>query len=904
MSSEFTAAFELLLKDETFKEGIGRVVESLNQMNKTFEKIQGNFDIFSNSMNKSFLKLNKSVSSLSKNTKDSLFTITSTLNSFSNIDISSGIKRQGDDIGIFFDEFGMKLDNNSYKLYRFRETALRSFSDLFRPISNFTKHAIDGSGYVQNSFARLAMFLDSSSMDNQFVEKTDIKDSSGNLLSLLKRREASNKIQKDIINFTLNNPLKNIAYTEAVRSYGRFLSGNMDMSSALVGLDMLAHSEKLFPEISKSDMTNYLVNSYNQMRGFYQIHGKKHGFTDIADNLDPRFVMERTLNTMSMVSNKYKFNLDKGETPYKALSKSLTTNNLGAGFTLEELGVMAGTMTSSGITASETDTAINNFLMRLAKAKKRWGTEFKGKDGLDMNLVETLSHINLLSKAERNDKDLRDVISDLMEVFTIRGTKSVAISIPNLEAMKSQIDFFTNENNKVLDPNNHNVVTRKYEDSVGIMNRTFMGSSKAFNTMVEDFQVGYGKIARGFKWMALDVGSSSLGFINKMRESDNLFMKGIGGGITFGMGTLGSFVSMFSNMAPMIIALTGLYHNKGSLKGMFTDVGKGIKFMGGGLLGIVKSLFLLNRSNVLLSMFLGLSGTIWGFGRGLVKVFTSGLPSAIKMGIGGITLFAKTTLAAFTGLSRVIPTISKMFYLLFLGIGEQARTIYKEVSAKIIKMATALATSKAGVAGATLSALILGLDYMGIFDSLGDYLGGGFKDVLGKANEFAGDLGDKIGKMGNELKEGAFGFLSYFGDLSKLNDLLGLDTRDARKELDDISNSFQKLSKNMSLGDSKMIYTLGYTRLSSLSNLAGAVKVDVEKNIETAVRVPSIENGIKDISSLKALIEKIKDLLQSINVNVSKILDHKEVDNNSQFDLQLIDKLRNSYLFGGGTLDV
>ncbi|UGQ16688.1 MULTISPECIES: hypothetical protein [unclassified Borrelia] len=892
MNDEFNASFELLLKDETFRQGIGRVIESLTQMNETFAKLQGNFNFFSDAINKSFSGLNQTVASFAKNTKNSLGNITSKLNSFSNIDFSSSFKRQGDDIGIFFDEFGMKLDNNSYKLYRFRETALRSFSVLSRPIADFTKSAVEGSGSVQNRFARLSMFLDSSNVDKEFISKTNLKDPDGSLLHLIKRQEAASKIREDIMKFTLNNPLKNISYSDAVKSYGTFLSGNMDMSSALVGLDMLSHADKIFPEIARTDMTNYLVNSYNQMKGFYQIHGKKYGADNTVD-IDPRVIMERTLNTMSMVSNKYKFNLDRGETPYKALSKSLTTNNLGAGFTLEELGVMAGTMTSAGVTASETDTAINNFLIRLARAKKRWGTEFKHKNGAEMDLVETLSHINFLSKSEHKDKDLRDVISDLMEVFTIRGSKSVAISIPNLGGMKTQIDSFTRENNKEVNPNNH-FMTKKYEDNANLMNRTFAGSSKAFNTMVEDFQVGYGKIARGFKWMALDVGSTSIGFINQMRESNNIFAKVLGGGLTFSMGAAGSVLSIFSDMAPMIIALTGLYHNKGSLKGMFTDIGGGFKSMGRGLGSIIKGLFVLGRSNILVGLFLSLGSAVWGLGKGIFSVFSTALPSAIKMGTAGIVLFAKTTFTAFTGLAKVIPNLSKMFYLLFLGVGEQARTIYNEVSSKIIKMAAALVTSKAGVAGAAASALFLGLEYTGLFDSLKGILDG----VLGKLSEFAGSIKEKLGIIGGTAKEGVLGVISYFGDLTGVGDLLVGDSQSAMKSLDDLKKRSETLFKNM--GRSSEVYSLGYTRLASLSNLTSAVKIDFEKNLSEAVKLPSLEAGMKDIAYLKSSLDKGVGFLANIDRNVASILDKVGIEHDSGAELDLLETLRKSFLFGGG----
>ncbi|UGQ17881.1 phage tail tape measure protein [Borrelia sp. RT1S] len=894
MRDEFSASFEVLLKDETFKEGVGKVIQHFDKMNQSLAQLQEGFNFFSSSALKSFGGLHKTLGSFSRNTRVSLDAVTNKLNSFSNLDFSSGFLRQGDALGMQLDLFGNKADDSSYKLYRFRETALRSFRELVRPISDFTKQALNESGAIQNSFARLTMFLDSSSVSSKFIVKADTKDAEGNLLNLIKRGEALSRIQKDILDFTLGNPFKNISYLDAVKSYGTFLSGNMEMSSALVGLDMLAHADKIFPEISKDDMTNYLVNSYNQIKAFYKTHGSRYGVGE--EEVSPRTIMERTMNTMSMVSNKYKFNLPKGETPYKALAKSLTTNNLGAGFTLEELGVLAGTMTSAGVSASETDTSINNFLMRLARAKKKWRTDFKKDTGEDMNLVETLSYIHQMSRAEHKDKDLRDVISDLMQIFTIRGAKSVAISIPNLDEMSSQIKSITLENEKDMGINS-NEFRKRFQENADIMNRTFASSKKAFSTVVADFQTGYGNIARGFQWMTFDIGTGFIDFVNKMRASENIFVKLFGGGITMTAGVLGSFISMFSDIAPMIIAITGIYYNKGSIKGMFSDIGKALGAAGRGVGGLLKGLFIFNKSNSLLSMFIGLKNVVWGFGKGLVSVFTGFLPSAIKMGISGIVLFAKTTLAAFTGIASVIPNMAKMFNLFFLSIGENARSIYKYVSDKVIKMAVALTASKFGIVGAGLAGLYLGLDSIGALDSVKESLGSLFDGLIGKAGEFSGKVGESLKEGFGTVKDWTLEKGSYFSDLLGLSDLVGLATGDFTKKLDDTSTAFGNLAKGV--GGGGEVYALGYSRLSSLSNLTSALKVGVEKNVDTGIKVVSVENGLNDLALIRSLIEKIQVFVKNIDINVLSIKENMNASKDiSQSDSVLLDQMRSAYLFG------
>ncbi|WP_445436282.1 hypothetical protein [Candidatus Borreliella tachyglossi] len=897
MSDEFQASFEVLLKDETFKEGVSKVIRHMDKLTKVFEKMQNGFDLFSNSMSKSFNNVGKTLNSFSKNTKSSLDEVTSKLNSFSNLDFSHAIRQQGDSIGIFFDEFGMQLDNNSYKLYRFRETALRSFRELTRPISDFTKNAVEESAAIQNNFARLTMFLDRSSMSKEFVINMGIKDAAGNSFDILKRGDALKQLQGDILKFVTNNPLKNISYKESVRSVGTFLSGNMDTHAALVGLDMLSHAERIFSEIGRDEMTNYIVNSFNQIRAFYKTHGAKYGVS--WEEFDPRVAMQRTLNTMSMISNKYKFNLIGGENPYKALSKSLTTNNLGAGFTLEELGVMAGTMTSAGVSASETDTAINNLLMRLSRAKKRWGTEFKKNDGVEMNLIETLSHINDLSRGEHKDKDLRDVITSLMEIFTIRGTKSVAISIPNLGEMDSQIKAITIENEKKSDVN-HTKFIRRFQENAQRMSQTFIGSRKAFNTMVADFQNGYGTIARGFHWMALDIGTGFFGLLNRMRASENIFVKALGGGLTLGTGIIGTALSIFSDMAPMIIALTGLYYNKGSLIGMFTGIGKSIGGMGKGLGGFIKGLFVLGKANTIIGVFLGLKNAVWGFGKGMISVFVGVLPAAIKMGVSCMVLFAKSTMLALSGLAKVIPNMSKMFYLFFLGISENAKRVYSEVQAKILKMGIGLLSSKFGAIGAGMGALYLGLDNLGALDSVKEWFGSWFADSKDKIDEISKEIKDKFGGNVDIVKDKVFNLASYFSELLGIGDLVDKSVSKAGSEFGSIEEQIKNLAKGR-MGLDREVYALGYKRLASLSNLTSALKVQVEDNLNTGIKVPSLQGGLDNLSFLKASIDKIRALVSSIDSSVSKIVDsiNKTVDTEHN-NLDLIEQIKTTYLFGDG----
>lgn len=240
-------------------------------------------------------------------------------------------------------------------------------------------------------------------------------------------------------------------------------------------------------EATHADAAYDMARIYNNIKAVTP----KNGFIDTEDT------MKRISSIFDYMDNNFQFKI--GKNAIAQLRKTLAVG-LTRGFNLEELGITAGFISSTGLEGGMGDTALKEFISRLAIAEtkaKKFGLpfEYMGNETLPqiiMKLKEATSKLNKKSRAEF-----------LREAFGERGVQTAERVIEQAEAIAEHVK-------KAQE------ATAGFGSSFSsafIRSQDFNTALDGFNSRIDFFNGAVGRYTVGLRWMFADLFNNAVSYL-------------------------------------------------------------------------------------------------------------------------------------------------------------------------------------------------------------------------------------------------------------------------------------------------------------------------------------------------------------------------------------------------------